>query len=304
MADIKIYGTLKNATESNKIALASQVYDEAQEKFQSEINQEIKSAIPPKLRVASWNIGGFSLGTSGVPSITPADEAEMSAKWHTALNELGADLLCTCEYNTEFMDAQEGYPAINARDEIFTEDIFKYAAIGPKLTVNRAMQTAIFANMLMSNQQKVDFPQTTQAGRYYEVVDIYIAGKLVKVAAIHLDFNQGSTDAEKEQSHLNRIAQINKLITDFSAYPYVILAGDYNISIDNTDDYDYFKNAGYGMVNHAYCGDILTYPAGDAARSPLDNIVYKGFVSHKVDTLNDDTLSDHMSIFAELTMIL
>ena len=38
MADIKIYGTLKNATESGKVALASQVYDEALGKFQSEIN--------------------------------------------------------------------------------------------------------------------------------------------------------------------------------------------------------------------------------------------------------------------------
>ena len=304
MADIKIYGTFKNATDSGKIAYASQVYDEAQGKMQSEINNEIKTPIPPKMRIAVWNVGGFSLGTSGDPTITPANLDEMSAKWHDALNRLGADILCCCEYNTEFMDEQSGYDAVNARDEVFSPAIFKYAAIGPKLSSNHYMQTAIFANTPLENMVRVTYPQTTQTGRYYEVVDVMIAGKLVKVVSTHLDFNQGNTDEQREQSHQNRLAQMSKLIDDFKDEPYVVICADFNVNINDDSDYDLFKDAGYEMVNHGYLGNILTYPAGENPVSPLDNIVYKGFVSHRIDTLNDATITDHMSIFADFTMIL
>ena len=202
------------------------------------------------------------------------------------------------------MDAQSGYDAVLARDEVFSPAIFKYAEIGPKLSSNKYMQTAIFANMPMANMATVTYPQTTQTGRYYEVVDVVIAGKIVKVVSTHLDFNQGNTDEQREQSHQNRIAQINKLIDDFADDPYVLICADFNVWAINVDDYELFKDAGYDMISHGYMGDILTYPAGDSPVHPLDNIVYKGFVSHKIDVLNDDTLSDHMCVFADFTMIL
>lgn len=304
MADIKIYGTLKNATESGKVAYASQVFDEEQEKFQSEINKEIKSPVPPKLRIAHWNVGGFSLGSSGDPTITPSDLDEMSMKWRVALNGLGADILCCCEYNTNFMDEQSGHDAVLARSEVFNDKTFKYAEIGPQLSDNHYMQTAIFGNLEMKNKQTVTYPQTTQSGRYYEVVDVMISGKVVKVVATHLDFNQGSTEAQKEQSHQNRISQINKLIADFGGYPYVIMCADYNIGNINITDYDLFSSAGFSMLNvHGYLGQINTQPAGSPTM-PLDNIIYKGFVSQKIGIIDDATISDHAAIFAELTMIL
>lgn len=40
MADINVYGTLKTQAGDNKVAVASQIWDEAQQKFQSQINQE------------------------------------------------------------------------------------------------------------------------------------------------------------------------------------------------------------------------------------------------------------------------
>ena len=45
MADIKIYGKLINATTEGKIVGASQTYDDTQEKFQSQINAEIKEQL-------------------------------------------------------------------------------------------------------------------------------------------------------------------------------------------------------------------------------------------------------------------
>lgn len=40
MADINIYGTLKTMAGDGKAAVASQIWDEQQQKFQSQINQE------------------------------------------------------------------------------------------------------------------------------------------------------------------------------------------------------------------------------------------------------------------------
>ena len=40
MADINVYGTLKTQAGDGKVAVASQIWDEAQQKFQSQINQE------------------------------------------------------------------------------------------------------------------------------------------------------------------------------------------------------------------------------------------------------------------------
>ena len=45
MADIKIYGKLINATTEGKIVGANQTYDDTQEKFQSQINAEIKGQL-------------------------------------------------------------------------------------------------------------------------------------------------------------------------------------------------------------------------------------------------------------------
>jgi hypothetical protein len=40
MAEIKTYDVIKNYAEDGKAALASQIWDEGQQKFQSQINQE------------------------------------------------------------------------------------------------------------------------------------------------------------------------------------------------------------------------------------------------------------------------
>jgi hypothetical protein len=40
MADINVYGTLKSMAGDGKVAIASQIWDESQQKFQSQINQE------------------------------------------------------------------------------------------------------------------------------------------------------------------------------------------------------------------------------------------------------------------------
>ena len=45
MAEIKTYDVIKNYAEDGKAALASQIWDEEQQKFQSQINQKAESSL-------------------------------------------------------------------------------------------------------------------------------------------------------------------------------------------------------------------------------------------------------------------
>lgn len=304
MADIKIYGTLKNATDSNRIAYSEQIFDSAQNKTQSEINAAVSSAGQLRLKVASWNIGGFSLGTSGDPTITPQTFDEMRGKWRQAINDLGMDLMLCCEYNTRFMDAQGGYPAVSARDAVFNESIFRYAEIGPEIPANKYMQTAIFSNIPLSESQIVYFTQSEQAGRYYQLSSIMLNGVAVTLISTHLDFVPGgSTPEETERIHQVRISQINELLDACANSSHAIICGDFNTNRDDhRDDFNLFINAGFNAANHGYLGDICTWPAGDGPHAVLDNVLCKGFTISKVGTLNDATLSDHICIYGDCTM--
>lgn len=264
----------------------------------------IDAGVPVKIKVVSWNIGGFSLGNSGDSSITPSIFDEMRSKWRIAVDGLGADVLCCCEYNTNFMDAQGGSEAVTARDAVFTEDVFAYAKIGPEVAANSYMQTAIFANLNLESSTAVPFQNTVQQGRYYQVSETHMAGKLVKIVEVHLDFS--NTDAVDDSSRLVRRQQINQLISTFANDDYVIICGDYNINKwEHRSDYDLFTEAGYKMLNYnSYLGSIRTYPAGNQNDGGiLDNIIYKGFVSSRRGLLDDATLSDHKALYADLTMV-
>lgn len=241
-----------------------------------------------KVRVCSWNIGHFALGTSYQTTITADNEAEMQTKWRTALNNLDADILLMCEYSTIFAKN----PDVLAKNAVF--NCYKYGIEGTTPSATSYMRTATYGNIEPLNTFEDVFPNTSQAGRYYQCSDMYIGGALTKVVITHLDF--GSTGA----SATNRTDQIARLIEDFKAYDHVIIAGDFNVS--NSSEYDAFVTAGFNIVNHGYMGDIATYPAG-AVLTALDNIIVKGFAISNIGKFDDSTLSDHDALFCELTMI-
>ena len=306
MADIKVYGTFKNATKSGKIAYADQIYDADLNKRQSEINATLNSRSMSRIKVVAWNIGLFSLGQYADPSITPATFDEMRAKWRNMINDLSPDIMCCCEYNELFMKAQGGSSAVTAREAVFNPHILHYGEIGPS-TVHPAMKTAIFSNFALGTSQAYFFEQSNiSGGRYYQVSNVMLNGKSIKLASVHLEYiPANASQSDVERIHNIRLSEINELISFFEDDEYVIIAGDFNV--DHSEafyaDYDLFTQAGYNMANHAYLGDILTHPAGEVQTRPLDNIVCKGFAVGEVGIKNDDTLSDHCCIFADLTML-
>lgn len=84
MADINVYGTLKTQAGDGKAVVASQVFDETQQKFQSEINQGISE-------------GGY-VSAKVVQSFTTSEKAQA----RTNINALGG--ITQQEFNTIFND--------------------------------------------------------------------------------------------------------------------------------------------------------------------------------------------------------
>lgn len=249
-----------------------------------------------KIRVMHYNIGHFALGASYDTAISQAQLDTMRAKWRQHLNPVGADIVLCCEYNTNFVNASGSLPAVTARDAVFAESMWKFAAIGTKPYATSYMQTATFSNLKLIGTRQVVFPNTVQAGRYYQESTIILGSKEVKIVETHLDFNQGSHGAEY------RALQIQKLINDFSDTEHVIIGGDFNVA--DASEYDAFLNAGYVALNHGYAGDLSTYPS-DAPNMALDNILCKGFTISNIQVMEDNNkeLSDHLAIFADFSLM-
>lgn len=247
-----------------------------------------------KLRVMAFNIGHFSLGTTYDTTITQAQLETMRTKWRQFMNPLGADVVLASEYNTNFVNASGGLPAVTARDAVFAESVWKYAAIGTKPSSSSYIQQAIFSNHELKSVRQVVYPQVVQSGRYYQDAVINLDGTDVHLVSTHLDWDQGEHGAEY------RALQIQKLITDFADTDHVIIGGDFNVT--DASEFDAFLNAGWVLMNHGYMGDIPTCPASNPG-SCFDNIICKGFSMKQISAPGDATLSDHLSVLAELTLL-
>lgn len=257
-----------------------------------------------KFRIAHWNVGHFSWDgstTSYDTRITHDNYEEMKRKWAIRLNAINADIMLTCEYNTNFVNASGSLPAITAREAIFLPDIWAYGYVGSKPYSGSYMQTAMFSNMPLHKIKQVVFPQTVQSGRYYQVGEFYVGNKVVKVVETHLDFNQG------QSGHDYRQLQIQKLISDFANDDYVIIGADFNTNncteSPQEDEYAPFKAAGYNMINWGALGYIMTFMSGDNPTLAIDNIVCKGLTVNNINIVNDVELTDHCCIYADFTLI-
>lgn len=294
MSDIKIYGTFRNETESGKIAYASQIFDVERNKTQSQINQEGGGI--NKFRFAHWNIGHFTyyddIQGSDTPDIPASESTAMALRYKKMFNEINADMLGVCEDD----------PVFDAAGALTLDLLYrpKYA-ICYQGTKYNYMCASLYANLPLTNitVSEIIYPQTVQANRYYKLMTATLNGHTVKIVETHLDWNQGNYGAQY------RAAQIQKLISDFASFEYVIIAADFNV--ETTDEWDAFSNAGYTLANHGYIGDLITYHGhlSPYNQKALDNIITKGFIMSDIKVWEDSfNLSDHGAISCDLEMII
>ena len=269
-------------------------------KFDSVAN---RIGVGDKIRVCAWNIGCFHNGGGGTSSIPRANYVDYSMTWKNILNNINADCLCLSEFNPNFVEASGNDPAISSRTEIFGN--YPYDSIGAK---NGQLCEAIISNRVLSNCNFVPF---SKGGRYYAVTTIHIGEIPVRLASIHLDYQQNSDGLTK------RTAQIADLVRDLSAMGHVIICGDTNVA--SMSELDPLTNAGFSLVNGGHLGQLTTYdndPEAEVQYLPcIDNIIVKGFAINDVrvygikksdvfpDADPDYTIADHHAIAATLTLL-
>lgn len=240
-----------------------------------------------RFRYATWNIGMFVYTdwTVGAPThAIPAEDAEEYAqKYHSLVNSIGADVMGCCEFDPS-------YSAANwvAKDTIF--NCFNEIVIPKKVGVN--------CNPLMSNifkvigYEEVDYT-ASQYNRYFAHYTVRMAGEIVHIVQTHLDHTYNEM----------RVAEIGQVIAAMAGYKYVIIAGDFNTGDEETIDEEMsaFTNAGYQIANCGYIGHVIT----SLTQEYVDHICAKGFAITNVNAVEESgTLSDHLLLYADLTMIL
>ena len=249
-----------------------------------------------KFKFASWNIGRFVYynykTTHQTSDISDANADAYALEYRKIINATGADILGICEYDTHYpRHSSSG----STRDIIFS--CYKQARIGTYIQASSC--NAVFMNspQYISTSEKI-FEHTvkkdvdpSEAQRYYIDVLCKIGGREVHVVETHLDWKDDNI----------RALQIQELISTMSAYPYVIIGGDFNTDKDTIDaEMQPFISAGFDVANGGYIGSFITHE--DTYK--LDNIVTKGFAMSniKVDE-NAGNYSDHWIISCDLEML-
>ena len=245
-----------------------------------------------RLRIASWNIGHFALGTNYDTAITAGTYPTMSAKWRDKINSLNADILCCCEYNTNIVNSTSTANRVLAQRTVFS--LYKYAMVGSKPSATSYMQTAIFSQFLTRCYGEFTYKNVVQVGRYAAATVVNLGGRDVVIVSTHLDWDQGEHGAEY------RATQMAQLKSMFSNYPYVVICADWNVI--SSDEYATFTDDGWKAANVGYMGVINTHPAGDSPSGPIDNIICKGVNIKQVGIINDAELSDHCCIWADIVI--
>lgn len=282
-------------TDNSGVNLASKEYVDA--KIPS-------NDIPKSIRVLSWNIGHFCIGSNMSSSITDTNYNDKLKQWKQKLNASCANVLLFSEFDPIFGSHTVDGTSVNENSvEALFNPLFAYSYVGTKYGYPC---NAILAKQQISNGASVNY---TQRGTpmYYSVATINIGEHSVKLVATHLDWSQNETYAAY------RAAQIQQLITAFKDEPYVIIGGDFNI--DATSEWDTFVENGFSIVNHGDLGDIFTYPASGANEfntaiasrafpdKAIDNIVFKGFRASNIQLIDEGSLSDHCGLMCDLTLI-
>ena len=238
-----------------------------------------------KFRMASWNIGQFVYvdWDGGSTHVVPADQADAVAlRFKKLINSIDADVLGICEYNPSYSAS-----ALNSRNVIF--QCYKNAHVGHKDGAN--------CNSLFSNIFTFGAPEETNftvenENRYYLHTTARLFDENIHIVEAHLDHT----------TQANRAAQIEELINKMSGYRYVIIAGDFNTGDSETIESEIaaFTNAGFTTANGGYIGIFSTSRIGRA----VDHIMVKGFAMSDIQVVQEsDSLSDHMVVYCDLTML-
>lgn len=240
------------------------------------------------VRIATWNIGHFSLGQLPDTIISDSEFDAKSAEYEDYIyNVLNADVIALNEYSKMFTASNK------VRDTVFS----KYPVAFEGIQKNYSCNT-LYAKGNVTNIQAHEFECNKTADMespygifaddyYYVTADLAIGNETVKLVSAHLAFYAGKS--------VNPPAivdnQIKELIEVCKAYDKVVLMGDWNCVYNK---FQLFTEAGYALANTE--ASLSTYSEYAGA---FDNIIYKG-VGIRNFGLAGTKLSDHYAIYCDI----
>ena len=241
------------------------------------------------VRIATWNIGHYSLGNKPNSTLEDTQLAMQSAYYKDYINNaIDADIIFLNEYSKNF--TKGGNPAKNT---IFA-DYNKVVYEGPQYGYSC---NAVYSRIEISTPQKHELKCNETAGKisvhdvkatdyYFVTTDLVINGTTVKLVSAHLAFDgEGSKDVV--------INQFKEIIEYCNQFEHVVLLGDWNVG--SFSEFDLFTEAGYTLANADK--NMATYNSG----SSLDNIIYKGVTVSDFGLAGTD-LSDHYALYCTITV--
>ena len=268
-----------------------------------------------KLKVASWNVEGFSQGSYETdPAINNSTVDANRKAYRGVIDSVNADIICFSEF----------YPKFNRDDNASTPQgeilcNYPYNAIGENYSYN---MNAVFSKLPILHIRKIHFTnQTNNYTRNFIETTLRLNGKDVKVVATHFDFQEKDLVRYPQNAGQDNSPQFREIISRYANEPYVIICADFNVhtwdhngeyvSGDQTDgylNYQYFTDAGYTLLNFDYL--ILKNPKdasepGEFGEHIADNIAVKGFAMGKREYIAGTygQLSDHPMVACELVML-
>ena len=239
------------------------------------------------IKVATWNIGHFSIGKNTNTKLTDAAFQDSYNSYCAYLyDQIGADLITVNEYSAMFT------PSYRAKNTIFNRYPTKYEGTQYRYSCNALFSKLDVSGLRMhifscNQSATIEHTNLIKASDYYYLQgDITLGGENVTVVTAHLAF-----DNTKDPDTVC-LDQIDELIRNLSDYDRVLLMGDWN-----TREFAYFKRfeeAGYTLGN--------TNPArATCAGRSLDNIIVKGLEVSNF-TIHATGLSDHYAVSATIEL--
>ena len=247
------------------------------------------------LKVMSYNIRCLRGGDSGADTdpLTTAETATTIANFRSLLSKERPDVMIVCENRMYFDGTATGDTGTKNVYEMLFKEYFPYAY---SLTTG-ASAPRIYSKYELSNPEYivVDYGDAS-VGRRPLAAKIEVSGKEIYIVACH-------PEAGAEVYESKRVPYFEAVANWAKDKQNVIIAGDMNTdSADFKAELDLFSEAGFELGNFGDFGTLQTYRFGQSQSDKyLDNILSKG-LDIKNFYVGTETYSDHLPIYAELSL--
>ena len=285
------------------------VYTEYFEPYYSMNSQSVfeDNNIVTKLRIMSYNIGGFNYGSASEGGIENSSFPSALQKWKKFFGIYQPDIVGVQEFKG-YIDRSY---SISSVENLFGK-FYPYINDWYNMEHPSWSTVAIMSKWNCTDSESLRLTDnSTQITRWALIQHITVNGQNITFVSVHRCPNATAPDYESAVEI--RHQEMNQLIGRLSTEQNVIITGDFNVT--STDEYAPFINAGYSMANGGTFeykrtfnyAQNYTETANPEADRVLDNIIVSpNIIINSVDIPEEAynlCTSDHLPIYADVMIL-